>query len=1074
MNNSSVFSPVHRRIFSPGNLFFLFTVVALLFSHARLPAHPADTVGDGRITLEEMTAYVSAWQNGADWQDGAPISETFMHRAVHLWHNGEVYREIQGVPAPFQWVPDPPGETFVSLADFHPEPLDVVEIFGLPVDPDAVSVTFTVTGHEGEFDAHLASADEGQPALVIPLNPYALIGGGQLTFRLADGDDVWIAGPIELQELPEAKNEIQMTRNAVVEWVEAFGQTVEVDITSMLHEPIDEVPAALLPLVALLHEIKGPTVQDNLDALLSGTAPSLDGEPLDLDFIERILHKQSSRRPLPDLNTPDPLALSTLAVATSDPTHSHQVEIDDGVDLALKMSQQVTAEQTLEALEKLEDPLGTLGERLDSIDGLLEQMETVFEADADVIGERRKDVKAAKRAAGYVGWFINIVEFINYYNNGVLPSRFVALSVQLDQDYIVEDNCDTPARISALASVSSRPVTYGAEKSLVPDFLDSVNIPDILPSFEVDVPTGRVTFTPTEITIDGEWVPEFTWSNIEIATGSLDNTDELISVEIANGPLQATPRRDGLGGSARIIGSEVRLNAESETYAGESGLATIDVRAKPEYFGGKTIQRFVEYDIRALNPLIIEHPGNISPGETDVEVRATLTNARSQGLDFIEWEVRDANGEEIESFEIVHEDGDIYLLKFSSTPESSDSYPLRVTFRSTTEECLRGHERAPVRESSVSIHAGGFIIHPYVSCLGEGSPQIFTAQWPDGEVPDTVTSVNWSIVEGGGTLDEVGPFEALYSPPAGSGIVILRAENSDDPDEYATRQFSVNCSATTNIKFLREEAFPPAPGVIQTDSFSSTFSTADIFPAHTDWIEASALFTIDEVVPVGTAGTTSQASGTFTGVGIAMAPSPHSPMPGLLFTFAAERNDSGNELEYDNPDRAGRTYNVSAGINLFNSVSPSKSMNLNGNRLEIEFDGERFSSAGSFDIVSYEWSAGGGSATGETAVLSFPVEAGTQSVQLRVTDTNGNTAMQVVYFNTVELDGAFSFGFLHSGASRMAVNSSLDLFEARSIGVFNGEYTSSYPVTTNTTDPPDGIEGLYPEFTIRYTGRIFD
>jgi len=82
--------------------------------------HPADLDLDGRLTIQEVSAYYTAWRNGATkWvkvlgsgvevpMGPVPIPVTYVTRATFLWERGEYYRLDPAVgPEPLWWVSAP-------------------------------------------------------------------------------------------------------------------------------------------------------------------------------------------------------------------------------------------------------------------------------------------------------------------------------------------------------------------------------------------------------------------------------------------------------------------------------------------------------------------------------------------------------------------------------------------------------------------------------------------------------------------------------------------------------------------------------------------------------------------------------------------------------------------------------------------------------------------------------------------------------------------------------------------------------------------------------------------------------
>jgi outer membrane protein assembly factor BamB len=85
---------------------------------------------DGRIDIQEMVAYYSAWlQNGGSWlMAPSPIQMGYLTRAMMLWRGGEAYRHDETIhsppldwvnttpPSPFEIVPPATGNTGLGVA----------------------------------------------------------------------------------------------------------------------------------------------------------------------------------------------------------------------------------------------------------------------------------------------------------------------------------------------------------------------------------------------------------------------------------------------------------------------------------------------------------------------------------------------------------------------------------------------------------------------------------------------------------------------------------------------------------------------------------------------------------------------------------------------------------------------------------------------------------------------------------------------------------------------------------------------------------------------------------------------
>ncbi|MFW6218218.1 MAG: hypothetical protein ACOC4K_04405, partial [Verrucomicrobiota bacterium] len=401
----------------------------------------------------------------------------------------------------------------------------------------------------------------------------------------------------------------------------------------------------------------------------------------------------------------------------------------------------------------------------------------------------------------------------------------------------------------------------------------------------------------------------------------------------------------------------------------------------------------------------------ITPGDP-LLIRASLA-AEQQGLEEIEWEVTDANGIVIDSYVESMQGDDIYLLDLAETPEDNAAYPLDVVFRSVTEDCLRASGQAPPRESQVGIESAGFEIDPVPHCLAEEDEWIFFAKWPGGEPPENVTSVDWTIESGGGSLSVEDPFSVRYTAPGSSGQVTLRAENADDPDEFATVTFGVGCGLGAKLWFDGEADFPPVEGTTDPEAIRLEYWTAGNTPGQ--MIDAAASLTIDSVETVDGYPGFSVAEGTFSAWGLALEAN------GLLYDFESyDRvvNDSGNNLEYATPGPGDDTYTLGVTI-VYQPLMVGEKIRLNegGTQVEIDFtaDGSINGLSGG-EIDSYTWNTSSGdNETGPDVTLQFPADPGPAWVEAIVTDNLGNTARQLVRLNIVYVAASFAFDFRDDG-----------------------------------------------------------
>jgi len=153
-----------------------------------VPVHPADAMGDFRITIDEVTAYGAAWQQGACWPTGpAPcgsgqfdIPIDYVTRAGYLWRNGECYSYDASNSPPLCWVSTPcPGAGVV--ADREGKKAPPVSRAASPKEAGDSVVTRTVSRGvvslqiSPDPETSVYAVEESLPA---GLTPYAISDGG--------------------------------------------------------------------------------------------------------------------------------------------------------------------------------------------------------------------------------------------------------------------------------------------------------------------------------------------------------------------------------------------------------------------------------------------------------------------------------------------------------------------------------------------------------------------------------------------------------------------------------------------------------------------------------------------------------------------------------------------------------------------------------------------------------------------------------------------------------------------------------------------------------------------------------
>ncbi len=182
-------------------------------------SHPADSNGDGRMTMSEAIGYLACWQQGS-------CSMSYAIRAAYLWQNGEWYAYDAGEEPPMCWeLPAPAeGEVMYSLMlglgavspeYIHgsitpdPEPGELCPpVAGQPwcgLYPEGTEVTLTPVPYPGYAFHHWTGDLSGSqvPALVVinadkhVIAEFVALGEGEIP---VEGEPVVVPG--ELVDVP--------------------------------------------------------------------------------------------------------------------------------------------------------------------------------------------------------------------------------------------------------------------------------------------------------------------------------------------------------------------------------------------------------------------------------------------------------------------------------------------------------------------------------------------------------------------------------------------------------------------------------------------------------------------------------------------------------------------------------------------------------------------------------------------------------------------------------------------------------------------------------------------------------
>lgn len=945
---------------------FLHPYIAILFLGfssivSALAFHPADTDQDGRIDQGELVAYSKAWSQGESWSTppGA-IPESYARQAENLWRSGELYRRVPDAPLPAAWVPNPAGATFVALERNAAEPLDRLEVFGIPPEEN-VTLEYSFDGFPGSFLGRSFMLG-GKRYVIVPVNPYLLAGGGSVRFRFigeVESLPEWLTGPVDLQELPEASGAIVAYLDQSLAVTEAYASELGFDIATLRQTPVSDIPMEARPL-ALLLELA------NFDA---------GAHEAEIDEWNRLFAKAGLIQRLPTLPEAQPQMLQTSSDIFAHSSPGKRA-INGPGQLAIAMTQQANAAANLasDITTTADAASQALGDAIAISDGL--------DMLSDALKGIAPDISPSPSAFDAIITTYQTWKFLQAYDAGTLPSQFDTMEIQLtDAAYgtLVEDGCPPRDRLLArvIVSASSTGFDYADAMGLNADQSSPLRQAwNFLQPFGVGKAVGR-TLTQRAVELSNTGIPPNTWGGIQISAPEFTLTQTTAALEVT-----------GYDSTAMAV----------EIGPAALGAGVITMTARGDSFAGKTITATAAYSVEPLK-VTLDGPRSVIPGAI-VEFRAELPNAIDQSLEAIAWDVSAGAiiGPPTKS-------GNQYVILWQA-PADAASFPAIITATSATTLCLRGLAGAEPRFATLTVRSPELIIMPRILCISPGDSQIFTAEMSDGSITPPIT---WSIDSGGGSIDEHGEYTAPFNPD----IVVIRAANSDDSSQFATYQFRVDCTTRASL-FL-----PLADLPIEVGTSRGTWSVVlepMFFPFGSGVITGGMDIEFTRVTDADDGGQR-WAEGSVFGAGFEIFDVVTEPEK-----FSYEyTNSSGASATYtlgakvvlgweDEPELPGSARIAGQGDNKQLLVSFHARVDVSNRPLEHE-------------IVSYEWTFSNGAvASGEYVEVDVGFWSEVVEATLKITDDRGNTAIGKQAISVMRIDGHVGFAFRDDGEDAYCFN----------------------------------------------------
>ncbi|MGK0240064.1 MAG: hypothetical protein ACI92G_003548 [Candidatus Pelagisphaera sp.] len=972
----------------------LATIIFFSATHSPILGHPADTDDDNRISIDEVSAYSEAWKGAETWPSGpSPIPDNYQDRAVFIWKTGETYREAPDIAAPFNWVPDPgSGIVFVATETISGEPFDSITLSDIDSDLN-LEVSFTLKDRPGTYEASwVPGTEELTIDLQLPLNPFTMDGSGTvlLTIRDVDSSQSWRLPEIELTPLPPAPGATSQLVDKIGGSFSALVANRGYDLNAFSGAiDMGSVPDSIRALVYMNAVLDHPQNSQSMTAQIN---ERLEAE--DRDKFDRILAKLNFQQVFDDtvitpesefegLNQSDRIrTLSVppnpmpLAAAACD--GNSFLVITSPARLGMAMRQQAAAENATTSKTDTKDQIRDAKKAIDKAIGNIKKARTVGGL---FMGQGIAKPKFGFGAGNALSLTLTFADFQDHYNAGTLPSKFDSLEFSTSgqsRGYFVEDTtgCGV-ATVKVLATVSSKGFNFEEtiSKLLPKPKIPISPVPGLGPSYKIEIDPAALFQDLKNLFPDSKLMDEepLTWCNINISSPTFSDVtgDGFLKVEGYNGS---------------------KIGMDFKPLKVGTGVLTAEVKGSS--FADKTITDDTNYStnpitVDFINPILL-----ITGEEPSITYKVKLDDADQIAKKDIVWLVSAGT--------VTNERTDgsgNYEMDWIPSDKNSD-YPVDITARSTTSECLRNLE-IDGREDTIKVKKDGFSIVPELTCVDAGQQEIFSAVDGSGDSVD----VTWSIQSGTGSIN---PDTGLFTAGTQSEVTIRATPTApDDEDRWEETTFSVDCQLRSDWLLNLADA-PLIPGA----GFSPRISIFTL--PERGSITARVLGSYDTITPPAEDGLLGTIDGGYYGVGYFQPPNP------LLIEILNPQLDA--NVEYNIPGQAG-TYNLRAeiGIDIENPVGGYyDAIELIDGRDGVQFilnlnGGASSASTSMIDVVSWDWTFSDGTvAQGEYVAATFDRDIGYLRAILKITDEHGNIASRYLEIPILELTGNFKMPYLPS------------------------------------------------------------
>ena len=647
----------------------------------------------------------------------------------------------------------------LQLSAGEARPLEEVAVTGIPAHfGELLAAKVRAVGGGKESITLVARLDEADEVLLhAPLHPQGLAEGGDVELELFD-EEGRSCEPIEFRvlPLPAASGTTRAMVDAIAALIDLQAVYFETSVEELREIDPEDLPEHLLPLYLAQHALNDPANPDSLEALLAGTAPSLEGAALDVEYFDRLLAQLGVAAAFEESLA----ALDELVDGEEPPSASSVGTLRQGLG---SLSDPTTAFQLHSEME-------------------MAQWARAFQADRG-LGQATRGLSTATGVVGLVPFppvkagamvggaalftFLKMTEAAA----NLLPSRFVSLDFELSPASFAEDDPSVGQWNEVRVVATSE--GWKLDQAILETLLQLTNVKGGFDEWmNRFAPEGLLS------SIGGALRSEAVGKVIGL---SADGSGIFSIAPKQTRPIDITEEPWSFAEISFVLEEEGRQGYRLDPSWAGSDEGEIQIGTALGKFGGRHIYTRKKVRVDSLDIRFDPATAAVEAGET-VEFHVSVPNAHDPTLSI-----------EAEKGTVVvlpQADGS-YVVQYTA-PASEEELPDTIT---ATSESTSGLLENPGRRRPYGIAAirgkNPYIeISPVGVCVKSGTSQAFTAKVFNLEGQ----AVQWEASEG--VITSAGVFTA----PSESGVATITATSTEDAAVSASIPVAYgSCTCTWSV-----------------------------------------------------------------------------------------------------------------------------------------------------------------------------------------------------------------------------------------------------------------------------------